>query len=95
VRLPHGQFKSAEIRFEPAIDLKPNQETAFQTLVRCDEPPGDVTDNAFVILYVVWVNEPWRVFARIRVVVSFDGKLQATTVLITTQKAGFSQTNLP
>jgi hypothetical protein len=94
VRLPHGQFKSEEIRFEPAIDLKPDEEAPFQTLVRCDEPTGDVTENAFVILYVIWLNEPWRVFVRIRVVVSFDGKPQARTESVTTQKVGVLQENL-
>jgi hypothetical protein len=95
VRLPHGQFKSAENRFEPAVDLKPNEETQFQTLVRCDEPPGDVTENAFVIFYVTCLKEPWRVFVRIKVVVSSSGKPQTTTELITTQKAGFSRKDLP
>lgn len=94
VRLPHGQFKSEKIPFEPAIDLRPDEETQFQTLVRCDEPPGDVTENAFVIFYVIWLNEPWRVFVRIRVVVSFDGAPQATTELITTQRAAFSRQDL-
>jgi hypothetical protein len=91
VRLPHGQFKSEENRFDPALDLKPDEETQFQTLVRCDEPPGDVTENAFVIFYVIWLKEPWRVFVRIRVVVSSDGTPQTTTELITTQKVGFLQ----
>ena len=94
VRLPHGQFKSEEISFEPAIDLSPDEETEFQTLVRCAESPGNVTENAFVILYVIWLSEPWRVFARLRVVVSFDGKPQATTESITTQRIGFSQKDL-
>ena len=95
VRLPHGQFKSDKKRFEPAIDLEPGEQTQFQIVVRCEESPGDVTENAFVIFYVVWWNDPWRVFARIRVAVSADGTPQATTELITTQKAGFSQGDLP
>ena len=94
LRLPHGQFKSDENRFNPEIDLKPGAETQFQTLVRCDEPPGDVTENAFVIFYVLWLEERWRVFARIRVVVSSAGKPQATTESITTQTIGFLQKDL-
>ncbi|MGE5307352.1 MAG: hypothetical protein ACM3TN_28940 [Alphaproteobacteria bacterium] len=94
VKLPHGQFKSEQIPFEPAIDLSPDEETEFQTLVRCDEPPGDVTENAFVILYVIWLSGPWRVFVRLRVVVGFDGKPQATTESVTTQRIGFSQKDL-
>jgi hypothetical protein len=91
VRLPHGQFKSEENHFEPAIDLKQGEETRIQTPVRCNEPPGDVTENAFVILHVIWQGEPWRIFTRVRVVVNSDGKPQTTTESITTQKVGFSR----
>ncbi len=91
VRLPHGQFKSDETRFEPAIDLGPGEETRIQTLVRCDESPGEVTENAFVIFEVAWQGGPWRIFARIRVAVDSDGKPQTRTELITTQKVGFSK----
>ena len=91
VRLPHGQFKAEENRFEPGIDLKPGQATRFETLVRCDEPPGDVTENAFVIFQVIRRGEARRIFTRIRVVVSPDGRPLTTTELITTQKVGFSK----
>lgn len=94
VRLPHGQFKSEANRFDPALDLEPNEERQFQTLVRCDEPPGDVTENAFVIFYVLWLNEAWRVFVRLSVVVSSDGKPRATTESVTSQKVGFLQEDL-
>jgi hypothetical protein len=95
VRLPHGQFKSGEQPFEPAIELEQDEEREFQTLVRCDEAPGPVTENAFVIFYVMWLEEPWRIFVRIRVIVDPEGKPHATTELVTTQKAGFSQQDLP
>ena len=95
VRLPHGQFKSAEDSFDPAIELRPNGQTQFQTFVRCDEPPGEITENAFVILYVAWLDEPWRVFARIRVIVDSEGKPLATTESVTTQKVGSAQEDLP
>jgi hypothetical protein len=90
VRLPHGQFKSDEQRFDPAIDLKPGHERQFQTLVRCSEPPGLVTENAFVIFHVTSLDERWRIFVRIRVIVNSDGRPQAGTELITMQKVGFS-----
>jgi hypothetical protein len=54
VRLPHGQFKSEEQRFEPPMDLNGTEEVQFRTFVRCDAPTGLVTENAFVILYVTW-----------------------------------------
>jgi hypothetical protein len=90
-RLPHGQFKSEEMRFEPPVDLPAGRAEQFQVSVRCLEPTGLVTENAFVIFHVIWFGQPWRVFARIRVVVNADGKPSATTESITTQKIGFSE----
>ena len=92
-RLPHGQFKSEEIRFEPPLDLPPDANEQFQTSVRCHEPSGLVTDNAFVIFHAIWRSEPWRIFARVRVAVDADGKPAATTQSVTTQKVGFSGIN--
>ena len=90
VRLPHGQFKSEERRFEPAMDLNGGEEVQFRTFVRCDEPSGLVTENAFVIFYVIWRGEPCRIFVRLRVVVNSDGQPETATELTTTQKVGFS-----
>ena len=90
VRLPHGQFKSEERRFEPAMDLNGGEEVQFRTFVRCDEPSGLVTENAFVIFYLTWRGEPCRIFVRLRVVVNSDGQPETATELITTQKVGFS-----
>jgi hypothetical protein len=90
VRLPHGQFKSAEQHFMPALQLSPGKGARFQTSVRCDEPLGLVTENAFVIFTVDRLAVAWRIFVRIRVVVSLEGVPETTTELITTQKVGFS-----
>jgi hypothetical protein len=92
-RLPHGQFKSEEIRFEPPLDLSPGASEQFQISVRCHEPSGLVTDNAFVIFHAIWLSEPWRIFARVRVAVDADDKPAATTQSVTTQKVGFSGIN--
>ena len=89
-RLPHGQFKSDEYQFEPALDLAPATKTEFTVSVRCDGAAGLVTENAFVIFHVIWLGEPWRIFVRIRVVVTDDGRPQTETESITTQKVGFS-----
>lgn len=94
VLLPHGQFKSEENRLEPTMSLKPGDEVRIQTSVRCDEPPGPVTENAFAIFQVIWLGERWRIFARVRVTVNPDGRPQATTELITSQKIGFSKVKL-
>jgi hypothetical protein len=91
VRLPHGQFKSEEKSFDPAIDLKQEQEAEFQIFVKCDEPPGPVTENAFVIFYATWLEEPWRIFVRVRIVMNADGRPQATAESVTTQRVGLLQ----
>jgi hypothetical protein len=90
VRLPHGQFKSGEERFEPALVLPPGEKTEVTTPVRCNEPAGLVTENGFVIFRVIWLSERWRIFVRMRVNVTHDGAPESETESITTQKVGFS-----
>jgi hypothetical protein len=92
-RLPHGQFKSAEQRFDPPLEVGAGGQVAFRALVHCDEPPGLVTENAFIIFQAVWCKKPWRIFVRIRVVVKDGGEPQTAVEFITTQKIGFSARN--
>jgi hypothetical protein len=89
-RLPHGQFKSDEQHFTPALQLAAGASRQFHCLVHCDEPAGLVTENAFVIFHCRWRGEAWRIFVRIRVDVNGDGAPETATELITTQKVGFS-----
>jgi hypothetical protein len=89
-RLPHSQFKSSEQRFDPPLELEEGDQVAFRALVHCDEPPGLVTENAFIIFQVLWCKEPWRLFVRIRVVVEQTGEPRTSVQLITTQRVGFS-----
>jgi len=63
----------------------------FETLVYCKEPPGLVTENAFVIFYVSWLNASWRIFVRVRVQVDAQLAPQAAVESITTQRVGFSE----
>jgi len=90
LRMPHGQFKSAEHCFAPALELAAGSGTQITILVHCDEPAGLVTENAFVIFHCQWRGEAWRIFIRIRVVVMADGAPETAVELITTQKVGFS-----
>jgi hypothetical protein len=90
VRFPHQQFKSDERIFRPSIDLNEGVEVEFEQIIRCEEPPGLVTENAFAIFYTTWFGASWRIFVRLKVVVEGDGDPRATTELITAQKAGFS-----
>lgn len=89
-RLPHGKFRSDEREFIPAVDLQPDGAAEIEAEVRCDEPPGAVVENAFLILRVVFTELPWLVLARLRVLVDEDGKPAAVTELITTQPVGFA-----
>lgn len=91
VRLPHGQFKAEERSFEPALVLSSGQEGRIQTAVRCNEPAGLVTENAFLIFQVMWLGEPWRIFVRVRVVIDSQREPATGVELITTQKIGFSR----
>ena len=89
-RLPHGQFKAEELRFDPAMVLAPGKPRQFDTRVRCVEPPGPVTENAFVIFHASWRGGSWRIYVRVRVVVDAQGKPGSVVESITTQRVGFS-----
>ena len=89
-RLPHGRFRSKERELPAALTLLPGQSTRLEVSVACHESPGTVVENAFLILRVLWQDEPWQVFARFRVVFDEHGGPETTTELITTQPVGFS-----
>ena len=90
VRVPHGQFKAAEQRFEPTVTLEAGRAWRFYTEVACAEPPGLVTENAFVIFQVASSGNAWRIFVRISVVIDDAGAPRTKTESITTQEVGFS-----
>jgi hypothetical protein len=90
VRFPHQKFKSAEHTFQPSIDLRENAAIEFEQQIECGDSTGLVTENAFAIFYVDWLDAPWRIFVRLKVVVDLRGIPQASTELVTVQKAGFS-----
>ena len=91
VRLPHGQFKAQQRKFEPVLNLTGGASVEFETLVHCKEPPGLVTENAFVIFYGSWLSAPWRIFVRLRVEIDAQLALRAVVESITTQRVGFSE----
>jgi hypothetical protein len=91
VRLPHGQFKAQEREFELALNLTSGASAEFETLVHCKEPPGLVTENAFVIFYGSWLSASWRIFVRLRVEIDAQLALRAVVESITTQRVGFSE----
>lgn len=92
--LPHGQFRSERMDLRSMPLIGADAAVDIQTTVRCDEPPGAVVENAFVILTARWRNEPWRILARLTVRIGPDGPA-ATTETMTIQPVGFSGASKP
>ena len=90
VRLPHSRFRSEERELTPASILLPDGRARLECSVACSELPGTVVENAFLIVRVLWREEPWRVFVRLRVVFDEQGGPQTTTEVVTVQRVGFS-----
>ena len=89
-RFPHGQFKAGEQQFEPPLSLGNKESAVFESTIKCEEPPGAIVENAFVIFTSVWKESRWRIFVRLRVSINDDGQPQAISELVTTQQVGFS-----
>jgi hypothetical protein len=89
-RCPHGQFRSEERFFEPPLQAAAGKSTTIEMSVRCDEAPGIVIENGFLILLVEWLDKQWRIFVRLRVIVNQQGVPETATELITTQRVDFS-----
>ena len=89
--LPHGRFRAEAVPLtgHPLLAAGASVRLAFN--VRFDEPPGELVENAFVILRVQWRNEEWRVLARLAVTADADGSPLASTELTTAHAVGFSQ----
>ena len=90
-RLPHSRFRSEEHVLVPPPQLSPGERARLEFPVACGEVPGTVVENAFLIVRVLWGEESWRVFARLRVVFDEQSEPQTTTVLVTVQRVGFSE----
>ena len=89
-RLPHSQFRAEEKQLSPNRYLLTGESTHLEFEVSCNGLPGAVVENAFLILSVRWSGEPWRVLARMRVVMDEESRPQTITELVTTQRIGFS-----
>ena len=90
-RLPHSRFRCDERKFDTAVAVGPEESARLELPVKCEERPGTVVENAFLILRVLWSDEPWRVLARLRVSVNQKSEPETTTELVTTQRVGFSE----
>ena len=89
-RLPHGKFRWEEVELMPTVKLEPKEARKLELEVRCSESPGTEVENAFLILRVLWQEQPWLILARLRVRVNNDGAPTTATELITAQRVGFS-----
>jgi hypothetical protein len=58
--------------------------------VACHELPGSVVENAYVILRVLWLGQPWRVFVRLRITVDNASIPQHLCESITVHPVGFA-----
>jgi hypothetical protein len=88
--LPHSRFRSEEQELSPAPKLLAGESARLALVVACREPAGTVVENAFLILRVLWREQPWRILARLRVVFDQHGVPENSTEVVTTQPIGFS-----
>jgi hypothetical protein len=93
--LPHGQFRGERTELNPPPTLAPGASTELALLARCEEGPGSVVENAFIILTANWRNEPWRILVRLTIRIGGDGAPDATTETMTIQPVGFSERREP
>jgi hypothetical protein len=89
--LPHSRFRNEERELTFMPELLPGERARLELPVTCHEQPETVVENAFLIVRVLWRGEPWRIFARLRVVFDEQGGPQTTTELVTVQRVGFSE----
>jgi len=88
--LPHSRFRSEEQELSQAPKLLAGESARLALAVACRESAGTVVENAFLILRVLWREQPWRIFARLRVVFDQHSVPENSTEVITTQPVGFS-----
>jgi hypothetical protein len=88
--LPHGRFRSPRRDYQPPLPIEPGADTRVAFAVACDEEPGAVVENAFVILRMDWRGEPWRILARLRVAIDDRCAPAPVTEVISVQPIGFA-----
>jgi hypothetical protein len=90
VRVPHGKFKAEERRFLPPVKIAARGSFILDMSVDCEEPPETIIENAFLILFVDWRENHWRLFVRLQIKVNQRGNPAAATQSTTIQRVGFS-----
>ena len=87
---PHGRFRAAERSFQPPPRLQPGEEARLPLPVTCAGTPGEVVENAFVILRVRWGDSLWRVLTRLTLRFGDDRVPTIVPEVTTTQPIGFA-----
>ena len=88
--LPHDKFANPQQDIDPPVRLAPGGSTLLELPVACNELPGSVVENAFVILRLLWLGQLWRAFVRLRVTVDNSRTPQYICESVTVHPAGFS-----
>ena len=88
--LPHDKFFRKEQPITPPLRLSPGENTHLELMVSCGELPGTVVDNAFLILRLVWEEQPWRAFARHRVTLCQTGVPRPECLAVSVHPVGFA-----
>ena len=88
--LPHDKFANPPQDIDPPVRLAPGGSTVLELPVACNELPGSVVENAFVILRLLWLGQLWRAFVRLRVTVDSSRTPQYICESVTVHLAGFS-----
>ena len=88
--LPHDKFANPHQDIDPPVRLAPGGSTLLELPVACNELPGSVVENAFVILRLLWLGQPWRAFVRLRVTVDNARTPQYICESVTVHPTGFS-----
>jgi hypothetical protein len=88
--LPHGRFRCARQSLVPPRRLPRGQRLDLEFVITTAGAPGEVVENAFLVLNARRRGEPWQLFARIRVTFDASGAPRPATELVTAQPLGFS-----
>ena len=87
--LPHDQFCAGRSAFDPPTLLPPGEGAVFDDEVYCPGAPGETVENAFLILRTRSSGQDRRVFARLRIEHTADGRIRPVLESLTTTPVGF------
>ena len=90
VWLPHDNFASRRRVFNTPLRLPSMDSEVLEIHVACDELPGSVVENAFVILQLEMDGRTWRVFARHRIALDDAGVPHHKCQSVTVHPVGFT-----